>query len=71
MLDGIVLLVAIALISYVIYKWATANNDFFEKRNLKYLKPKFLLGNTGGIFLNQYSGADFCDMMYKPFPNES
>lgn len=71
MLDGIFLFVAIALVLYAFYKWATINNDFFKKRNLKYLTPKFLFGNTGGLFFNQYSGAEFCDMMYEAFPNEA
>lgn len=70
MLEGLLICVAIALVLYAFYKWATINNDFFEKHNLKSLKPKFLFGNTGGVFFNQYSGAEFCDMMYDAFPNE-
>lgn len=70
MLGESLLFVAISLIAYAFYKWATVNNDFFEKRNVKYLKPNFLVGNTGGLFFNRYRAPEFAQKMYNAFPNE-
>lgn len=71
MLGELLLFAAISLISYAFYKWATLNNDFFEKRNVKYSKPKFLVGNTAGLFLNKYTATSFAQKTYKEFPDES
>lgn len=71
MLDGLLLLIAIALISFAFYKWARANEDFFEKRNIKCSKPTFLFGNVGGVFLGKYDAAEYSDKMYSEFPTES
>lgn len=55
---------------YAFYKWATINNNYFEKRNLKHLKPNFLFGNTIGLFMNRYRPADYINSIYNRFPNE-
>lgn len=70
MFEGIFLLAAIALLSYAFYKWATINNDFFEKRNVKYMKPRFLVGSTAGVLMNKYDATEFSDKLYNAFPNE-
>lgn len=57
-------------VCYAFYKWATINNNYFEKRNLKHLKPKFLFGNTIGLFMNRYRPADFVNSIYYRFPKE-
>lgn len=66
-----VVFVAICLISYAFYKWATINNDYFKKRNIKFKKPHFFVGNTGGKFSNKYNAADFSQILYQSFPDES
>lgn len=71
MLDGILLIAVIALIAFAFYKWATLNNDYFEKRNLKFMKPYFFVGNTGGTFANKYDAAEFTQMLYEAFTDES
>lgn len=71
MFGELFLLAAISLILYAFYKWATINNDYFKQRNVKYLKPKFLIGNNGGIYINKYTAAEFSDKLYNAFPNES
>lgn len=71
MFGELLLYVAISLIAYAFYKWATINYDYFEKRKIKYLKPKFLVGNTGGFFLNKYTASEFSLKLYKAFPEES
>lgn len=70
MLDELLVVAAIALIAFAFYLWATLNKDYFVKRNLKYMKPKFLVGNTGGLFLNKYDAKSFSQKIYQAFPDE-
>lgn len=44
------LLGIIGSLAYSFYKWVTLNNDYFEKRNIKYMKPKFLVGNIAELY---------------------
>lgn len=71
MLESLLLLTAISLFSYAFYEWATVNNDFFKKRNVKFIKPTFLFGSSGAFFLNKYDGGEFLEMIYNQFPDES
>lgn len=60
---------AVLALLYAFYKWATINNDFFEKRGVSYLKPTFLVGNNGGfLFLMRYTMAEFINMFYTANP---
>lgn len=60
------LLLFVLLISYLFYKWATINNDFFSQRNVKHLKPKFLVGNNEG----NITSIDFAMKVYESYPDE-
>lgn len=71
MLGEFLLALAASLIAYAFYKWMTINHDFFEKRNIKHLKPKFLVGNSGGILLNKYTAPEFSLKLYQSFPDEA
>ncbi|XP_055312523.1 probable cytochrome P450 9f2 isoform X2 [Sitodiplosis mosellana] len=71
MIGEILLSAAIALFTLAFYKWATINNGYFERRGVKYTKPKFLVGNTGGMFLQKYDAIEFAKMVYNTFPHES
>lgn len=57
-------------IAYYLYKWSTKNKDYFVERNLKSMKQKFPIGNTMGLFLNQYTPSGFMDKLYYEYPNE-
>lgn len=70
MFGELVLFAAILLLSYAFYKWATLNNDYFERRNIKYMKPSFLIGSTGVAFSNKYSAVEFAQRLYNAFPDE-
>ncbi|KAG4072707.1 hypothetical protein HA402_001819 [Bradysia odoriphaga] len=63
--------VLIVLLAFAFYKWATKHHDYFEKRNIKYLKPTILLGSTGGSFFNKYSASEFAQLIYQAFPDAS
>lgn len=71
MIDESLVFVAISLFAYVFYKWATSKNNYFQKRNLKFMKPTFLVGNTGGMFSRKFTATEFSEYIYKAFPNES
>lgn len=68
----IVLLVlsSLAVITYGIYKWATMNDDYFVKRNIAHLKPFFLVGNTGGLYMSRYRPNEFYLNLFNTFPKE-
>lgn len=70
MLTELIVCVVIALFAYTFYKWATINNNFFKLRNVKYLKPKFFVGSTGGLFLSRYTAPEFQKKLYNAFPDE-
>lgn len=59
-------LTAIAL--YLLYKWITLNNDYFTKRNIPHLKPKFFIGNLSGLFMNRYNPMEFIKAIYDKYP---
>lgn len=70
MFAEIIYFTGIALIVYGLFKWITANDEFFTKRGLPSLKPVFILGNTGGLFLKQYAAFDYIHRLYNQFPND-
>ncbi|XP_055301644.1 probable cytochrome P450 9f2 [Sitodiplosis mosellana] len=55
---------------YIFYKWATANQNYFVQRNIKHLKPTFLLGNTAKLFTKRTSFAKWLNSVYYQYPNE-
>ena len=56
-------LVLLAVAGYLFYRWAVANNDFFEKRGVPYSKPTFLFGNFVKMVFRQKSMFDiFIDL---------
>lgn len=61
------ILLFVILISYVFYKWAISNNDYFERRKIKYMKPKFLFGSNEG----NITATEFAIKVYQAFPNEA
>lgn len=65
MLAEFLAIIAISLLSFAFYKWATLNNDYFKKRNIEYMKPRFLFGNTGGQFIKKYTVAEFMQKLYQ------
>uniref|UniRef100_A0A1A9W7C0 Cytochrome P450 n=1 Tax=Glossina brevipalpis TaxID=37001 RepID=A0A1A9W7C0_9MUSC len=54
----------IALVLYIFYRWATANNDFFSKRGIPHKKPKILFGNMAGLALRRTSIIDLIVDLY-------
>ncbi|XP_037038783.1 probable cytochrome P450 9f2 [Bradysia coprophila] len=71
MLGAFIIIIAIFLFSLAFYKWATINNDYFEKRNMKFSKPTFLFGSMRDFFYSRGTLADFANKIYREFPNEA
>jgi cytochrome P450 family 9 len=61
---------AIGLFVYAFYKWATANNDYFIKKGLKFAKPYFLLGSSTTFVTQHLSMPEYVSQLYNEFPNE-
>lgn len=70
MLDELIICVGTFLITYAFYKWATINENYFAKKKVKHLRPKFLIGNMGGQFLSRYTIPEFQQWLYNAFPAE-
>lgn len=70
MLVELLLVIVIFLMTYAFHKWATINHDYFKQRGIKALKPCFLIGNTGTLFLKKQTPMDFCKEIYNTFPDE-
>lgn len=62
--------VIISYILYSLYKWSIRNFDYFEKRNVKFLKPIPFFGNTGGLFANRCTVVEFAKRLYETYPDE-
>lgn len=63
-------LYALAAVLYLIYKLVTANNDYFEKKGIPYLKPKFLIGSRSDLILRNKSMPQVIKEWYDAFPND-
>ena len=56
-------LVLLTVAGYLFYRWAVANNDYFEKRGIPYSKPTFLFGNFAKVVFRRKSLFDaFVDL---------
>lgn len=71
MSDGLLFVIVILTAIYAFYKWATANDKYFEQRNVKFVKPTFLIGNTGDLFFNRCSAAEYSKNIYNQFTDET
>jgi hypothetical protein len=54
----------VAAAAFLFYKWATNNNDYFEKRGVKFMKPTFLLGSHATMFFEKKSLPDMVCKWY-------
>jgi len=49
---------------YITYRFITRNNDYFKKRNVPYIKPTLLFGNTLRVFMRKVSVHDSVIELY-------
>lgn len=68
---GVALVViAFALIAYMLYKLSSNDAQYFEQRNLKYISVAATLKNLFGMMLRRYDMMEFSRKIYDQFPNE-
>lgn len=70
MIEPVLVLIVVALFSYAFYKWATFNNDYFKKRNIKYMKPTFLFGSIFDFIVMRLTAVEVGEYFYVGFPDE-
>lgn len=60
----------VVVLGVIFYKWFVANYDYFEKRGIPYLKPKFLFGSNMNLLINKKSLPEFVKNLYYALPDE-
>ncbi|KAJ6634903.1 putative cytochrome P450 9f2 [Pseudolycoriella hygida] len=70
MIGELVLISAVVLLLFSFYKKMTVNDKYFERQNIKYLKPKFVVGNTGAMYFNKIDPVEIGLRFYNAFPDE-
>uniref|UniRef100_A0A182MCK8 CRAL-TRIO domain-containing protein n=1 Tax=Anopheles culicifacies TaxID=139723 RepID=A0A182MCK8_9DIPT len=63
------LLWAVPLALYLFYRWSVATYDYFEKRNIPYVKPVPFFGQVWSFFTQGKHAVDVASEGYYMFPN--
>lgn len=63
----VVSVIAVAL--FLLYRYIAQKYKFFEERNIPYIKPTLLLGNTAPVLLKRQDLLQNIKEMYNAFPN--
>lgn len=66
----LVLPAALVFLAYAFYKWATLKNNYFRHRNVKYVKPTFLIGSSATNFSKNMTAPEYAQALYDQFPDE-
>ncbi|KAL9703497.1 hypothetical protein quinque_007015 [Culex quinquefasciatus] len=61
--------VIIASLIFLLYSYIAQKYDFFEERNIPFIKPVFLLGNTAPVLLKRQDLLQNVKEMYNAFPS--
>lgn len=70
MIDLVLLFTAVGLIIYSFYKYVTRNNDYFKKRGIPFIKPKFLIGSSAEFFFKKITLSELMRRLYNSYPSE-
>lgn len=70
MLSEILFLSVLIIVLYQIYNHVNQKYQYFEKRNIPFRKPIFLLGNSFKVLVKQATNYEFGLQLYNEFPNE-
>ncbi|XP_053675594.1 cytochrome P450 9e2-like [Anopheles nili] len=63
------LLWALPVALYLFYRWGVATYDYFEKRNIPFVKPVPFLGQVWSFFTQDKHAVDIASEGYYQFPN--
>lgn len=64
------ILYAVVAILFLLYKWLSKKDDYFEKKGIPYSKPKLFVGSRGDLLFRNSSLPDTVNSWYKEFPND-
>ena len=56
--------IGVIAVAYLFYKWGISTYDYFEKRDVKFIKPVFLMGSNTNMFFNKLSLPDLVQKWY-------
>ncbi|XP_055539818.1 probable cytochrome P450 9f2 [Wyeomyia smithii] len=62
------LLLLLALVVYLVYRWSVATFDYFEKRGVPFVKPLPLVGNLWPVIRRKQHPVDAAILGYEKFP---
>jgi hypothetical protein len=60
-------LIAIAVVLFALYKYLTPTGEYFEKRGIPYAKPMFLFGSRADILWRNKSLPQSITELYNEF----
>uniref|UniRef100_A0A1B0D3B4 Uncharacterized protein n=1 Tax=Phlebotomus papatasi TaxID=29031 RepID=A0A1B0D3B4_PHLPP len=63
----LLLLVAVVLLIKFIYNEGYKNENFFKDKGIKFIKPKFIVGNSDNLFTRKQTSAEFFQLTVKEF----
>jgi len=63
-------LILIAVLTFLFYKWSTANYDYFEKKGIAFKKPFPLIGSNANLILKKMSMAEALTTSYYELRDE-
>jgi cytochrome P450 family 9 len=61
---AVILTTGLIVCLYIAYRYITRNNDYFSRRNVPHIKPTFLFGNIGPVFMRKISMLDHVNKLY-------
>lgn len=64
------ILLFIAAIVVLLYKWLTANDDYFLQRGIPFKPPQLLFGNASNLLLRKLAPAKYMQWHYNQFPDK-
>jgi hypothetical protein len=62
--------IAGAVLLFLIHKYLTANNNYFEKKGIPFNKPTFIVGSRGDLILRNKTVLDVVLGWYNEFYGE-
>ncbi|GFG34391.1 hypothetical protein Cfor_10820 [Coptotermes formosanus] len=62
--EVVLVLAGLIVCLYITYRFITRNNDYFSKRNVPYIKPTLVFGNTLSVFMRKVSMHEFVIQLY-------
>lgn len=66
----IYILLVIGVLLFIVYKWSISTYDFFEKKEIAFIKPIPLFGNMKEMLLKKSDFLTFAKNLYNYYPDK-